>query len=90
MIAALRATRHRAPSRLIAATAVVPLDTFERLENEADRVACLDTPEWFDAVGEFFESFPQVTDEEVIEALAARGAPGAPNVDVSHAPRWTT
>jgi predicted phosphoribosyltransferase len=76
MIAALRATRRRVPSKLIAATAVMPLDTYERLEPEADRVVCLDRPEWFGAVGEFFEDFAEVGDAQVIEALTARPGTG--------------
>ncbi len=84
MTAALRATRRKGPARLIAATAVMPLDTLERIENEADRVVCLDTPEWFEAVGEFFEDFSQVTNEDVASALSA------PRVSESaeYAPGW--
>ena len=75
MTAALRATRRRGARRLIAATAVMPLDTFVLLEEEADRVVCLETPEGFEAVGEYFADFEQVSDEEVAATLAAPNAP---------------
>lgn len=68
--AALRATRRRSPAKLVAATAVMPPDTLEELEREADRVECLATPEGLEAVGEFFADFSQVSDDEVIAALA--------------------
>jgi len=32
-------------------------------------VVCLAAPELFYAVGQFYQSFPQVADEEVIELL---------------------
>jgi putative phosphoribosyl transferase len=35
----------------------------------ADEVVCLSAPEMFYAVGQFYASFPQVSDEEVIELL---------------------
>jgi putative phosphoribosyl transferase len=45
---------------------------------EADEVVCLHSPEDFRAVGQFFEDFSEVTDEMVVEALARRGKPLAP------------
>jgi predicted phosphoribosyltransferase len=72
LTAALRTVRALEPARLIAALAVAPPETFARLAAEADEIVCLDQPEDFFAVGQFFEEFPQVTDAEVIEAL--RGA----------------
>jgi putative phosphoribosyl transferase len=45
------------------------------LEQEADEVRVLATPEPFYAVGQWYESFPQVTDGRVVELLAeSRGA----------------
>lgn len=69
MIAALRAVRARKPARLIAAMAVAPPETLERLRGEADEVVCLAAPEQFYAVGQFFRSFPQVSDDEVMALL---------------------
>ncbi|RMF91157.1 MAG: phosphoribosyltransferase [Nitrospinota bacterium] len=70
MIAALRAVRARQPARLIAAMAVAPPDTVDRLAREADEVVCLETPIHFYAVGQFFEDFSQVSDEEVVTLLS--------------------
>jgi predicted phosphoribosyltransferase len=74
MIAALRAVRARQPKRLIAAIGVAPPETLARLRNEADEVVCLEAPEFFYAVGQFFADFPQVSDQEVIECLRRPGA----------------
>ena len=69
MIAALRALRALGPQRLIAALGVAPAEAVERMEREADEVCCLECPEYFYAVGQFFEEFPQVSEEEVVEHL---------------------
>lgn len=69
MIAALRAVRAKKPAKLIAAVAVAPPETAERIRKEADEVVCLDTPELFFAVGNFFEDFSQVSDEQAIAIL---------------------
>jgi predicted phosphoribosyltransferase len=71
MIAALRAVRARKPQRLIAAMGVAPPETLANLRREADEVVCLATPEYFHAVGQFFMSFPQVGDAEVVRLLSA-------------------
>ena len=73
MIAALRATRARNPRRLIAATAVASPDALQAVEAEADEVACLHAPAGFMAVGQFFERFEQVEDDEVVKLLARSG-----------------
>jgi predicted phosphoribosyltransferase len=35
-------------------------------------VVCLETPTWFQAVGQFYRDFPQVEDEEVMALLKDR------------------
>jgi predicted phosphoribosyltransferase len=71
MIAALRSVRGRKPAKLVAAVAVAPPQTLERIGKHADEVFYLDCPSDFYAVGQFFEDFSQVTDEEVIAILGA-------------------
>jgi len=36
----------------------------------ADEVVCLETPAEFQSVGQFYEEFPQINDEEVIKLLS--------------------
>lgn len=69
MIAAAREVWNREPHKVIIALPVCALDTLPKLEEEADAVVVLDTPEIFYAVGQFYEDFPQVSDEEVIKLL---------------------
>ncbi len=69
MVAALRAVRAQKPSKLIAATAVASREALQMVRELADEVVCLDVPEIFYAVGQFFLEFPQVSDEEVITSL---------------------
>ena len=70
MIAALHAIRAKGPKKLICAVPVAPPETAERVQGYCDELVCLATPIGFYAVGQFYESFPQVEDDEVIAALA--------------------
>jgi len=69
--AAVQATRRRGARRLILAVPVAPAETARALEALVDEWVCLATPEPFFAVGNFFEEWPQVTDEEVRSLLEA-------------------
>jgi len=72
MRAALRGVRRQKPKRLILAVPVAPVDTIEALASEADEIVCLETPENFFAVGQFYRDFHQVTDDEVKTILHTR------------------
>jgi predicted phosphoribosyltransferase len=74
LIAALHVIRSRKPARLVAAAAVAPVETVERLKQEADEVVVLHAPAVFLAVGEFFQDFRQVSEEEVVAALVRDAA----------------
>ncbi len=69
MRAALQGVRASAPARLICAVPVSPPDTLAKMAALADEVVCLETPYSFQAVGQFYQHFPQVDDAEVIEVL---------------------
>jgi putative phosphoribosyl transferase len=69
--AALRGVKRMAPKKVVLAVPVAPSDTIESLRSEADEIVCLDTPEYFMAIGEFYEDFSQTNDDEVIELLEA-------------------
>ncbi len=71
MLAAIRSLRPRGAARIIAAVPVAPAETIERLEAEADAVVCLAAPEPFYAISVWYESFPQLTDDEVRTILDA-------------------
>jgi putative phosphoribosyl transferase len=77
--AALKALRRRQPARLVLAVPVGPRDTLAALRKEVDDLVCLAEPEPFHAIGLHYDDFHQVSDAEVLTALAAANAarPGA-------------
>ena len=74
MIAALHALRAKQPARLICAVPVGARDSLATIEADADEVVCLAAPEDFYAVGQFYDDFGQVEDDEVIAILRRHGA----------------
>lgn len=73
MISALHALRAKKPAKLIAAVPVSPPDTLHKVEKLADETVCLEVPEYFMAVGQFYMEFPQVEDAEVVAILQNGG-----------------
>jgi putative phosphoribosyl transferase len=69
MKAALASVKNRGAHSVTVAVPVGPPQTIEELEKLADRVVCLYTPEFFQAIGQFYSDFRQTQDEEVIELL---------------------
>ncbi len=76
--ATLRATiqtvRGRAPAFLVCAVPVGPPDSVRSIAAEVDAVVCPMQPRWFRAVGEWYESFSQTTDAEVVAAIGGSGS----------------
>jgi putative phosphoribosyl transferase len=70
MRAAVAALRQRGAAKIVVAVPVGPLETCREFENEADEVVCATAPEFFQAVGQYYEDFSQISDEEVRELLA--------------------
>jgi len=60
---------------VILAVPVAPAEAVERLRQEADEVRALATPEPFYAVGQWYDQFPQVSDQRVIELLRPAAGP---------------
>jgi predicted phosphoribosyltransferase len=78
MITALHSVRARKPQRLVCAVPVAAPDSLERIQPHADEVVCLEAPESFMAVGQFYRDFQQVEDEEVVALLARHAKRKAP------------
>lgn len=70
MRAALKAIRRRQPGKLVLAVPVAPAEVVAELRREVDDLVCLEIPEPFIAIGNFYLDFDQVGDEEVIAILA--------------------
>jgi len=72
-LAAITAVRKLKPARIVLAAPIAPASTCGRLRREVDDLICLDTPESFYAIGQFYEDFSQVSDEEVTNLLEING-----------------
>jgi len=69
MRAAVAALRQRGVAKIVVAAPVGAPDTCRELEQEADETICAICPEFFQAVGQYYEDFSQTSDEEVRELL---------------------
>jgi len=67
--AGVRALRQMQPAAIVIAAPVAPRSTVNRLKKEVHDVVCVAVPETFYGVGQFYQDFSQVSDEEVIELL---------------------
>jgi predicted phosphoribosyltransferase len=70
MLAAVRALRASSPESIVVAVPVGPQSVCKLLAQEADDVVCATMPNDFEAVGQVFIDFHQVSDDEVRELLA--------------------
>jgi putative phosphoribosyl transferase len=70
MHAAVKALRQRDVAKIVVAVPVGPPDTCREFEDEADETICATAPEFFQAVGQYYEDFSQTSDEEVRDLLA--------------------
>jgi putative phosphoribosyl transferase len=70
MLAAVRALRASSPESIVVAVPVGPQSVCKLLAQEADDVVCSTMPNDFEAVGQVFIDFHQVSDDEVRELLA--------------------
>lgn len=70
MLAGVRALRAANPESIVVAVPVGPRSVCLELAREADDVVCATMPSDFEAVGQVFADFHQVTDDEVRELLA--------------------
>lgn len=70
--AALRALRAQDPGYLVLAVPVGAAEGVALMRSEADEVVCLHEPAAFMAVGQWYEEFDQLTDDDVLDALHQR------------------
>ncbi|MFC1625747.1 phosphoribosyltransferase [Patescibacteria group bacterium] len=66
---AIKYLRKKKVKEIILAVPVISPDILEEIELSVKKVVALETPEDFSAVGQFFQDFPQVDDEEVVQLL---------------------
>ncbi len=69
MMAAVHMARNKGAEKVVVAVPVSPPETVAKLRRHADEVICLETPTNFYAIGQFYERFDQLTDEETNSIL---------------------
>jgi putative phosphoribosyl transferase len=69
--AACQVARAHGAARVILAVPVAPRGTVAALSQVADQVVCLESPEPFYAIGQWYEDFAQTSDAEVVRLLRA-------------------
>ena len=69
MEVAIQAMREGGAARVIVGLPVAPPSVLHELRSRADQVVCPLAPADFDAVGSFYDEFPQLDDEQVLAAL---------------------
>ena len=70
VLAAVKSVRKQNPAGIILAVGVAPKETIARLSSSVNKIICLESPEPFYAIGQFYEEFNQVQDDEVKSILA--------------------
>lgn len=74
MLAAIKTAKAEQAKKIVVAIPVSPRDTYLRIKNEVDEVQCLSVPDDFYAVGQYYRSFNQTSDEEVIALMKKANA----------------
>jgi putative phosphoribosyl transferase len=72
--AACQVARAQGAARVVLAVPVAPRESLENLRNDADEVVCVETPEYFFAIGQWYGDFSQTPDDEVVALLKNAGA----------------
>lgn len=75
--AAVEVLREWGAGRVVLAVPVAPRASVDELAGVADEVVCVATPDPFRAIGEFYDDFTQVSDDQVVAGLRAARSGGA-------------
>jgi len=70
MLAAVRTVRRLHANRVVVAVPVAMQETLNRFNTEADETVCVEVPRRLEAVGQFYQDFGQINDEQVCADLA--------------------
>ena len=74
--AACQVARAHGAARVVLAVPVAPRAAIPGLSSVADEVVCLETPDRFMAIGQWYSDFSQTSDEEVVALLRRAAMPG--------------
>lgn len=68
-LSAINYLKRHGVKKVIVAVPVASKEATEKVRREIRKVIVLETPEYFQAVGQFYEQFEEVTDTEVVQLL---------------------
>ncbi|MFZ5954265.1 MAG: phosphoribosyltransferase [Candidatus Dependentiae bacterium] len=71
VLAAIQTIKHMKPKKIILAVPVLPQAAVGLMQAQVDQLVYLQAPEYFVGISQFYHEFPQITDQEVIEALVS-------------------
>lgn len=70
MFTAILEIKHQETKKVVVAVPVAPKETADQIKSKVDEFVALEIPEVFlGAIGSYYQSFPQVSDEEVIKLM---------------------
>ncbi len=72
MKSTIASIRKQKPKEIVVAVPVLPSEVLASIAKDVDKVVSLCVADDFMAVGQYYESFPQTTDEEVITLLSEK------------------
>jgi putative phosphoribosyl transferase len=76
ILAAIAALRRQGAARVVVATPVIAVSSYNSIRMEADEVVSVIEPEFFMAISQWYEDFGEVTDDQVCSLLAQANGPG--------------
>lgn len=66
MFAAIEAVKNQQPNKITVAVPIIPKDTYDQLKSLVDQVIYVEVPlQFLGAVGAYYQSFPQISDQEI-------------------------
>ncbi len=81
MTAAIKALEERGVLKIIVSVPAGPGDNFKEIRKRVDDIVCVDEDLILFSVGEYYDEFPEITDEEVVKILlATRAIKNAKNI----------
>jgi putative phosphoribosyl transferase len=87
--AACQVARAHGAARVVLAVPVAPRAAIPGLSSVADEVVCLETPDRFMAIGQWYSDFSQTSDEEVVALLRRAAMPGTVGTPVASTAKTT-
>lgn len=69
MMATIELVKKEQPRKIVVAVPVASSSAYDEIDSMVDEVVCLLVPPYFQAVGQFYDEFSQISDELVIKLL---------------------